>query len=554
MSTGKSDGKPASDGKKAASAGEGKAKPANVATSAEAEASAELEEIDVPKLVPLDSKPGAATPARKPASSPEKSAKPEMLRPAAVKTASAIAALANKPEEDAIPATEKPADAKPLDKKPADGKATAPKPTDQRPAEGKPAKDAKDNGKPAKDNEKVVDKKSVAPAKSADDEASPNTRGSLDAVPDKVDAQARLKDPIAQLKLANMPFGGAVRLVRRMGTLPIAIDLDAIAEQGGSVDDPIRIDLSDTTIRGVLDAIASARGLEVSVQGDVVALGRPKAKAAAMVSAKHDVADLAPNATATIELTDWVRKLVAPKTWKSAGGQGVVQSTAGTLLVDQSPSVQWQVERFLDRLRLARGLSPRGAGHIDRSALTTLRDQAWPRLRKPVTSVFLEKTPLERILRDLEEVGEVKIVVDWRALAAEQIPQSIRGTLSVDRKPLYAALNGALQPLGLIYRIVGPDLFEVTTRTAAANRLEVEFYPAAAILSRGLTPESLAAKIKSDVVAGSQDGPAWGDAPGQGALWFDKSSNCLVVLQSQRVQARLQSYLGKLMAESDGKN
>ena len=98
-----------------------------------------------------------------------------------------------------------------------------------------------------------------------------------------------------------------------------------------------------------------------------------------------------------------------------------------------------------------------------------------------------------------------------------------------------------LQPLDLSYRIVDAGTFEVTTRTAAAARLELEFYPVASALAKGTSPEALIDRIKAQLA-----GATWNDAGGPGAMFFDKPSNCLLVLQSQPVQAKLELLLGKL--------
>jgi hypothetical protein len=111
----------------------------------------------------------------------------------------------------------------------------------------------------------------------------------------------------------------------------------------------------------------------------------------------------------------------------------------------------------------------------------------------------------------------------------------------VREQPFSEALVTLLQPLGLTYRMVDASTFEITTRKTAAARLELEFYPVAAILAKSTTPEALIEQVKSQVA-----GATWNDAGGPGAIVFDKASGCLLVLQSQPVQVKVQLLLGRL--------
>ena len=60
-------------------------------------------------------------------------------------------------------------------------------------------------------------------------------------------------------------------------------------------------------------------------------------------------------------------------------------------------------------------------------------------------------------------------------------------------------------------------------------------------LAKPMTPEALMEQIKAQVA-----GATWNDAGGPGAMLFDKASGCLMVLQSQPVQVKVQLLLGKL--------
>jgi hypothetical protein len=262
----------------------------------------------------------------------------------------------------------------------------------------------------------------------------------------------------------------------------------------------------------------------------------------ALRSEKYNVADLTgKEPAADAELSQWIVKLVAPETWRAAGGPGNVECKDGVLTVAQTDLVHYQVRSFCNRLRIARGKSPEGRPDGDSVALATHVDQARAKLNQPITVSLPEPVPLARIAAELERLSQTTILFDGVTLAASGISPQRKATLSVNDQPLYTAMLTALRPMELTYRIVDGNTLEITTPKAAAARLEVEFYPVAGILTKGTTPEALIERIKAQLAGGT-----WNDAGGPGVILFDKASKCLLVLQSQPIQARLQILLGKL--------
>ena len=64
------------------------------------------------------------------------------------------------------------------------------------------------------------------------------------------------------------------------------------------------------------------------------------------------------------------------------------------------------------------------------------------------------------------------------------------------------------------------------------------------LVARGLTGDNLAEQIRGSVAKAS-----WNDAGGPGAIHVDGASHCLIVLQSQPVQAAINRALDELRAE-----
>lgn len=364
-------------------------------------------------------------------------------------------------------------------------------------------------------------------------------------VPAKVDVQARLADRYPEVNLSAVPLIDAVRLIGRMSTLRITLDLDAMTAPGAGPREPVTLRLKNPSTAEILGAIAAQRGLSPVVAGGQIALTLPQEKRSGLRLEKHHVADLVREpASAGAELAALIRKLVAPASWQQAGGQGTIEFSGGSLAVRQTDPVHDQVRSFCRKLRLARGLSAGDSGPNDSADLQTRVDRAWAKLRQPVTINFWAPTAVEEILAELEAATETTILVDWAALGAARGQQNPNGVLQVHERPLCEALVELLQPLDLGYRIVGPDLFEVTTRKVVADRLELEFYPVKDLLAAGHTGQSLIERIRGQVAAAT-----WAGAGGTGAMHLDTPSSHLIVLQSQPVQASAQILLRKMAAE-----
>ncbi len=366
-----------------------------------------------------------------------------------------------------------------------------------------------------------------------------------DDVPDgapRVDPAARLAERVPDIRFDNTPLVDAVRLLSQMSTLPVTFDLDAMAEVGAGLRDPVTVSVADASMGDVFQAVLATRKLVLVVEKDQVLVTCPQKLRAALRREKYDVAALASSADARGELADRIRTLVVPEAWREDGGSGTIAAAENGLDATQTETVHYQIRAFLEKLRAAR--ENRQGTAADKLVLATRFDRVRARLRQPVTVNFPEPTPLVRILADLEEVGKTTIVVDWIALADAGVLPDAKATLKVNDQALSEAIVELLQPLGVTYRLAGSDVFEITTRKAVAARLELEFYPIGAILEKGQTVEAVMERIKGQVA-----GATWSDAGGPGLVVFDKPSGCLMVLQSQPVQVKIQILLAKLASE-----
>jgi len=360
-----------------------------------------------------------------------------------------------------------------------------------------------------------------------------------------VNVEARLNGSIGGLDLPGVPLGQAIRLLTEVSGVRATFDLDAMAALGVRLADPIRLKTESSTLGQTLQRILAERGLTYVVQDNQLLVTSLAGKQDILRQTPYTVSDLTdgtPDGDAG--LARLVVRLVAPETWRAAGGRGTIEAGGGVLRVVQTDAVHAEIIRFCEKLRTARGLPLASRGEPDRFRLDSRVHRAAALLETPVTLNYLGEVPLERALGDLAETGGATIAVNWIALAAEGKSADAKATLRADRTPLGEALARLLLPLGLSYRVVDRQTIEVTTRQAVENHLELEFYPLAPLVARDRDPAELLERIKAEVA-----GPTWDDAGGPGVIHCDPSSRCLLVLQSQPVQVQVEKLLARLAAD-----
>ena len=357
--------------------------------------------------------------------------------------------------------------------------------------------------------------------------------------PAPVDVAARLADSLRGIELTDMPLAKAVDLLAAISTAPITLDADAMTQLGVTPRDPISLRLGSTTVSDALQAAVAERGMAVVVDGGQVIVTSPAEYRETLRRVRYTVADLTGEDKAAVaQLAALVRRLVAPESWQSAGGRGTIEPGQGVLVVLQTGDVHQQVLVFCERLRNARQKPLRSHGNPERFTLLTRLDQARKTLDRPVTANFHEPVPLAKILAFLAEAAGSDILIDRAALAAAETSDRVEGTLTVEKQGLGVALTALLRPLGLTYRAVGANTIQVTTKEAAEERFELEFYPIGRWLDKGILEPKLVEGLKARVAAAT-----WSDAGGLADACFDPPSRSLIVLQSQPSQTLIQRLL-----------
>lgn len=352
--------------------------------------------------------------------------------------------------------------------------------------------------------------------------------------PRNVDVAAQLAGKIDAIDFQQMPLPEFLAELSQMSTMPVSLDVDALAEMNLPADMPISVRLKNTTLAGVLDQALSPLGLAWRPIGHRIEVGR--AASQEMRQVRYTVADLAASPESRRDFAAMVHSLIEPSGWSEAEGTATSGWSDGALVVNAGPSAHAQLLVFCEKLRLARGLPLRSHGDPNRFHLDSRTDHSKTTLDTPITANFPGPKSLESILAYLRGATHLNLLVDYGALDAAGLSAESESILTAQQQPFGQALSALLEPLDLTYRVVDERTIQITTTKGMAQHAEIEFYPAANALPAGSDGHELIARISRQAAAGDSSRP-------QVTIEFDPPSKYLIVRAPQNIQRRIESLL-----------
>jgi hypothetical protein len=356
--------------------------------------------------------------------------------------------------------------------------------------------------------------------------------------PRDVDVEARLADEIEAIEVAGAPLDELLQMTSDYSTIPITIEPWALAHAKIDASAPVTLKLTRATVAELLTAALSPLGLSYSVDGEQLIVG-PPAPSGDLREVSYNVADLtAGQAEEIAGLASLAQDLVAVETWEKSGGKGVLRLAERALVVRQSEAAHFELLRFLEKLRLARGLTTQSDYDERVFALATPRAQAAAKLATPIALNYVGPTRLVEVLNRLEEEAGLQILVNWRAAASEGWNPEAESMLSVAGEPLSDALDKLLAPMNLAWRAIDGQTLEVTSLADYRSLPMLEFFPLRDAGLADATPADLIARIQTalgaDLFAGERP---------LGALRIDPKSGYLLASLPQPQQLQLEKLL-----------
>jgi hypothetical protein len=289
-------------------------------------------------------------------------------------------------------------------------------------------------------------------------------------------ATPELDIPLAAIDLQDMPLADFANFVADFAGLPVSLDLPAMAVAQIAPDTPLDCQREQLTMDALLQVVLAAVEMKHVVRDGHIVF-TPVAVPETPWEATYDVADLVGSEQDVQALGELITALVAPASWATPGGTATLTATATALQVQQDAQAHFQIAQLLDRLRVARGLAPRG-GSADLSLdPTPALAEAMRALSAPVSVDFSSPTAVARVLESLRGQTDLHLVVDWRATATASWRPTTDTSLSCADRPLAEVLDAWLGPHNLGFRVCDAHTVQITTREAMDQRPEVAVYP-----------------------------------------------------------------------------
>ena len=354
------------------------------------------------------------------------------------------------------------------------------------------------------------------------------------------DVATRLKDTIPQIEFVDVRLIDFVYFLSDFSTLPITIDPEAMFFAGKSPATKLQVKLTDTTVQQTLHEVLATKGLEFLVQDDQLVITAKMNQEDRLRRIEYPTEDLLNSQfPAQEDLARWLRTLVAPTTWQDQKGSGTIEFLQQSLAINQLATIQWQVLQLFDKLRVARGGTPRSRYSAKRFVLRSRSAQADGKLSQLVTLNYFRHARLTEILQRLSTETGVYFLVDWLRLDAAGWWPDSQTTFQADQKTLRESLDDFLFPKGLAFRIVDGKTLQITTELFLQRRYEVEFYDLSKLSDQNQDSQELLAELQESI--GRQH-----FGPGRGVLFWDQKSRHLVARLPQSLQFELEAEVEHL--------
>jgi hypothetical protein len=360
--------------------------------------------------------------------------------------------------------------------------------------------------------------------------------------PPTVDVEARLSDPIPLIEYRSTPLKKLLEDISQFSTIPITLDPDSLLQAGIKPDRPVAVREQDTTVRRVLANVLGSCRLTFRVNAGHLRVVQEGSEDDDVRRVRLDVVDLVgDDPQALAGLAKMVRVAIGQEGWRETGGKGELSVDESSIVLTHTNASIFQALELCERLRVARGLPLRSRYDPKLFQTSTRTTRAGELLGTPIRMNFGQPTPLIQILSRITSSTGGEILVDWEALAAAHWAPPAETTMTADDEPLEDALDEMLSPMGLTYRIVGPQTLQITTPWALQAHTEMELYPVEDLVGRRLSGKQLEQYLRRALGAGLFQG-----ADAIGSIQFDPSTNHLIVCLPQPHQRRLEATLAAL--------
>ena len=352
--------------------------------------------------------------------------------------------------------------------------------------------------------------------------------------PREIDLAERLDDPIQAIAFDGTPLSDFVQFITEYSTIPITLHPESLIWLKITPQSEVSVNESDSTVAEVLTTALKPLGLGFEVVDDQLVIGRPPSVTdGSLRPAPFDVADLTSDQHTGAMLATMISALVAPSSWEVNHGPGKIEVEESTLVVHQKDAQLFEVLFFLEKLRVARGSSPRSRFDARLFQLPTRTVRAAEKLDQPISLNYIRPTSFAAILDRLSESSGVDLLIDWQSLGEIGWTPDSEVQFQASGQPLREALTVLLEPMELSYRVVDDTVIQITTPNRLMEGVELEFHGVRELLVK-TTAAELTYRLRRAIASLPHDTTV---------IRFDELSGCLVVMAPQPVHEAITAVL-----------
>ncbi|MFW6169949.1 MAG: hypothetical protein ACODAD_05620 [Planctomycetota bacterium] len=352
----------------------------------------------------------------------------------------------------------------------------------------------------------------------------------------EAETRERLSTTIVAVEYSRIPLADFAEFISKLTAVPVTLDVDALPPLGITTDTPLAVDLRGVTIEEILRTALEPVRLAHAVKPGHILITADEPLRENPSTRTYDVTDLAGDAEEAASLAAHITSLIATGSWEREGGDATLSVKQKSLEIEQTEMVHFRIARFLDRLRAARGLPPRGDLPAEWLEIAPAFVRAAAELNAPLRAIFIQPTPLGTIMDYIETQTNLRILADWRALGELNLTPWFSQSVKLREQPFHELLDSWLAPMKLGYRVLDAHTVQISSRAAIAARPELELYPLKGEWDD--ENEELLADIKAHVGTSF-----FSQAEGQGAIAYDSVSNSLLVSLPQPQQRTVFAWL-----------
>lgn len=309
-----------------------------------------------------------------------------------------------------------------------------------------------------------------------------------------VDVERQLSLPCVGLRYNDVSLIEILRDITVISGIPISIDSASVTTLGNATDKRlipnVSVEVSETTFREAIEAIAQQAGWTSTVNETGVLLTEPDA-----VKPMSKTIDLSPIAELGDQgldgVVDSIKAMIAADSWFSDAAQFQIKRNGMALVVQHEPAVVKRVERFISKISAAIQLSSPDAANREslEKFLKTRLSRAAANLAASCELEIGSRATLDDLLNRIRKKSNVDIIANWQTLSALEWTPLMTVPGNVSEPTVDKMLRQLERSTDSTAIVLDAHTIELTHPLTATNHSYVEFYLIPDLFEQNFTPQ-----------------------------------------------------------------